>query len=130
MKGPNLETNSLYTKDYHGNQGDDLERPHPEGLLSTGGPIQNLTSYNCEFPGVKGPNQYIKPVEKYFEGNLPFKGETIYSKAFLGENMAQNKPEKVNNNLKTGQFWFGSTTYKNRFLQPKAESYLFDERRK
>ena len=52
--------NSTMRKDFPGNPGDDLDRPHPEDLLKTGGPAPGLTTYSSGFPGYKGSNQYVK----------------------------------------------------------------------
>ena len=120
---------SVYTKDYPSNKGESVEKPHPEDLLKTGGPAQQLTSYNHGFPGFKGDNQYVKPTDKHIRGKLEFKGTTTYSKSFIGDVGAKADKGKVNHNLKTGYQWFGSTTYKHKYLQPNREIYPIQEKK-
>jgi inhibitor of KinA sporulation pathway (predicted exonuclease) len=57
-KGPHVDLNSTYTKDFDSKNGP-IERPKPEDCLSVGGPAANLTTYSSGFPGYHGDNQYV-----------------------------------------------------------------------
>lgn len=65
MDGPNFDPYSTYKSDYPGKNNDDLSRPKPEDNLKSNGPCPNLTSYTSEYPGHKGPNQYVKPTDNH-----------------------------------------------------------------
>ena len=123
LQGPNLNTDSIYLKDYAGKQGDPLERPTPEDLLKTGGPGSQLSSYSSGFPGYKGANQYIKPTDKHTRADFPLRSRSTYSKSFIGEPAKKDDYKYFPDNLKTGSNWYGESTYGNKFREPNPEDY-------
>lgn len=117
FKGPNLEINTTYLKDFDSKNGQ-VEKLRPEDLLKTGGPSFTLTSYSNGFPGHRGGNQYVKPTDRHVRGYFPFRSKSTYSRSFVGYPSAKREVERTPDNLKTGQNWFGSTTYGSNFRQP------------
>lgn len=117
LKGPNLEINSTYLKDYDGKESD-VSRPRPEDLLKTGGPCNKLTSYSSGFPGYKCDNQYVRPMDRQIRGYFPLRSKSTYTNNFLGNPGKRSETGRVPDNLRTGSNWFGNTTYENFFKQP------------
>lgn len=83
LNGPHLDLGTNHKIDYDGKKGDNLERPHPEDLLKSGGPGQNLTSYSSGFPGYKGVNQYVKPTDNVLRADFPMMSRSTYANAFV-----------------------------------------------
>ena len=123
LQGPNLSHDSVYLKDFDSRKGDDIERPIPEDLLKTGGPCNKLSSYSSGFPGYKGCNQYVKPTDKHTRGYFPMRSQSTYTKSFLGEPRKKDDYKYIPDCLKTGNNWYGSSTYGNVFQQPNPEDY-------
>lgn len=123
LDGPHLDLGTNYNKFYDGKKGDPNERPRPEDLLKTGGPLQNLTSYSSGFPGHKGPNQYVKPTDNMIRADFPMMSRSTYANAFVGKSAPKPVTEKIPDNLKSGNIWMGKTTYGNFFQQPNPEDY-------
>ena len=120
LQGDHLEMNSIYLKDFPGNKGDKVEKPHPEDLLKTGGPSQNLTSYSSGFPGYRCENQYVKPTDKYTREKFPLRARSTYTKSFVGEHKDKDELYGIPDNLKTGYKWLGDTTYGTRYYKPSS----------
>lgn len=85
FKGPNLEINTTYLKDFDEKNGE-IEKLRPEDLLKTGGPSLNVTSYSNGFPGHFGDNQYVKPTDRHTRGYFPLRSKSTYSRVFTGQN--------------------------------------------
>lgn len=115
--------NSIYLKDFPGNKGDDVERPHPEDLLKTGGPSPNLTSYSSGFPGYRGGNQYVKPTDRHTREKFPLRARSTYTRSFVGEHQKKDDLYGIPDNLKTGYKWLGDTTYGTRYFKPESQHY-------
>lgn len=123
LNGPHLDLDTNYKKYYDGRKGDPKERPHPQDLLKTGGPCQNLTSYSSGFPGHKGANQYVKPTDNVIRADFPMMSRSTYANSFVPKSAPKPITEKIPDNLKTGNMWMGKTTYGNFFQQPNPEDY-------
>ena len=86
LKGPHLDMASTYSKGFGNKKGKDaLDRPKPEHLLHSGGPIGELTTYGMAFPGHKGSNQYVKPTDKHIRASFPLRSKSTYSSTFVGK---------------------------------------------
>ena len=118
IDGPHLDINSVQRKDFSGRKGDDTSRPKPEDLLKTGGPSPFLTSYSSGFPGHKGQNQYVKPIDNNIRGNFPLMSQTTYGKTFGQSGGKAASLEKTPDSLKHSSLWFGQTSYGNNFRAP------------
>ena len=123
-----MDINSTYRNSYIGNQGDKIEKPHPEDLLKTGGPDLSLSSYRSQFPGYKGNNQYIKPTDKHTRDSFPLRSKSTYAKEFVSKSPQKDDYKYHNDQLKTGSNWFGKTTYGAFFSNPNPEYHAKKEK--
>lgn len=82
LNGPHLQMNSTFQNDFPMKAPDDLNRPKPEDLLKTGGPCPNISSYVADYPGHKGPNQYVKPTDMHTRGDFPLRANSTYQNSF------------------------------------------------
>lgn len=121
LKGGHLDINSIYRNSFRGNNGDKVEKPHPEDLLKTGGPDLALTSYKSQFPGYVGNNQYVKPTDKHTRAQFPLRSKSTYAKEFVSKSPEKDDYKYFNDQLKTGYNWFGKTTYGAFFNSPNPE---------
>jgi len=121
LKGPHLDLGSTYGKGFKSPKGDDVERPHPEDLLHSGGPCPKLSSYTSQFPGYKGDNQYVKPTDKHSRGYFPLRSKSTYSKEFHNKKPKKDDYTYFPDQLKTGYDWLGKTTYGDFYANPNPE---------
>lgn len=123
LKGPHLEMMSNYQKDFDPKKSERSMKNKPEDLIKTGGPLCFLTSYSAGFPGHKGANQYVKPVEKLIKSDLPIMSRTTYMRAYIPKSIEKNKAEKIPDNLKSQSIWIGKSSYGDFYQQPNPEDY-------
>lgn len=113
--------NSTYLEGYTGRNGDELERPKPQDLLRSEGPGVELTSYGVEYPGHRGNNQYVKPTDRHTRGYFPLRCKSTYSGAFASKSLKKDDYKYIPDQLKTGTYWLGTTTYSNFYAEPNPE---------
>lgn len=113
--------NSIYREGYKGNNGDKIERPHPEDLLHSSGPCPNLTSYSSQFPGYRGNNQYVKPTDKHARGYFPLRSKSTYANEYVNKKPKEDDYTYYPDQLKTGYNWFGKSTYSDFYNNPNPE---------